>query len=215
MPSAADVGARRSAPGKPFHGITLHRRRRAASRDGSAAGPGRGVRRTVLHTASSRRRRRQACGIVHGDVGPVSQDATSVRCGGFCGPLPGGRRRPALADPPARSAWPGRRPARGGGESAGTIRWRRGVTASRCTGPTARRRTSPRSPTSCVGMAILTSHRGGFDEHLDGVPGIAGSAAGSRPRSRPGGRPACGRGCAAGQRDGCCWSVTPPGTSTR
>ena len=67
----------------------------------------------------------------------------------------------------------------------------------------------------CVGIAILTSHKGGFDEHLGAFPALKDSGATARHTALTVRRARCGRGCAAEQRAGCCWSVTRPGMSTR
>ncbi len=70
------------APGKPFHGITyLDGRRRVTGR--FRGGAGRGVRRTALHAGLLEAATAAGVRVVHDDIGPVSQDATSVRCSGF------------------------------------------------------------------------------------------------------------------------------------
>jgi 2-polyprenyl-6-methoxyphenol hydroxylase-like FAD-dependent oxidoreductase len=70
------------APGKPFHGITyVDDGRRVTGR--FRGGAGRGVRRTALHAALLEAATAAGVRIEHGEVGPVSQNATSVHCSGF------------------------------------------------------------------------------------------------------------------------------------
>ena len=102
-------------------------------------GAGRGVRRTALHAALLEAATAAGVRIEHGEIGPVSQDATSVHCSGFQA------RYLAAADglhSPIRAALGLARPS-GGAASVGNppspCDRRRGATASRCTGPTTRR----------------------------------------------------------------------------
>ena len=147
--------------------------------------------------------------LVHGDVGAVSQDATVGALQRFSRPLPGGRRRPALADP--RGPRPGARIDRD------ARRWgiRRHIMVapwSDCVevywSDGAEAYVTPVAD-DCVGIAILTSRRVGFDEHLDAFPALrrAGRRSGSRARPRGGptaaeGPQPDGRAGAAGRRRG-------------
>ncbi|MGV0811307.1 NAD(P)/FAD-dependent oxidoreductase [Mycolicibacterium boenickei] len=157
--------------GREFRGIRYldgHRTAEARFRDG----PGRGVRRTVLHTALAEAAATAGVRVVHGEVGPVTQDSTSVSAAGFRA------RYLAAADglhsPIRRSL----------GLSRGEGRRRRwGIRRhieiapwSDCVevywGRDAEAYVTPVSE-SCVGVAILTSTRGGFDEHLAAFPLLA------------------------------------------
>ncbi|MBU9762802.1 NAD(P)/FAD-dependent oxidoreductase [Mycobacterium sp. TNTM28] len=156
---------------REFYGIRyLDGRRTAEAR--FRDGPGRGVRRTVLHAALAEAAAGAGVTVVHGEVGPVTQDSTSVSAAGFRA------RYLAAADglhSPIRRA---------SGLSAGEGRRRRwGIRRhieiapwSDCVevywGPDAEAYVTPVSD-SCVGVAILTSTRGGFDEHLSAFPMLA------------------------------------------
>ena len=66
----------------------------------------------------------------------------------------------------------------------------------------------------CVGIAILTSRRGGFDCHLDEFAALKDRLHGhphgtDRPQAR------CGRKFGAERPGGCCWWVMRRATSTR
>jgi flavin-dependent dehydrogenase len=109
--------------------------------------------------------------IEHGDVGPVSQSATSVHCNGFHA------RYLAAADglhSPIRAALGLAQP------SAGPRRWgiRRHILMSPWSdcvevywSGDAEAYVTPVAD-DCVGIAILTTRRGGFDEHLRGFPAL-------------------------------------------
>jgi flavin-dependent dehydrogenase len=156
--------------GEDFHGIRyLDGRRTAEAR--FRHGPGRGVRRTVLHTALSEAAAAAGVRVVHGEVGEVTQDSESVSAAGLRA------RYLAAADglhSPIRRAL---------GLSAGEAaqrRWgiRRHVQVppwSDCVEVHWSRDTeayvTPVSP-DCVGVAILKSTRGGFEEHLKQFPAL-------------------------------------------
>ncbi|OCB53115.1 monooxygenase [Mycobacterium vulneris] len=156
---------------RPFYGIRYLDGRRAAEarfRDG----PGRGVRRTVLHAALSDAASAAGVRVVQGEVGPVSQDATSVSAAGF-------RARYLAAADGLHS--PIRRSLGLSGGEGRRRRWgiRRHVRIapwSDCVevywGPNAEAYVTPVGE-NCVGVAILTSVRGGFDEHLAAFPMLA------------------------------------------
>ena len=67
----------------------------------------------------------------------------------------------------------------------------------------------------CVGVAILTARKGGFDEHLEAFPALQGSAVAVTITATTVQRARCGRRFGAGQPGGCCWLVTRRATSTR
>lgn len=156
------------APGKPFHGITYT--------DGSLAvtatfraGAGRGVRRTALHTAMLDAATSAGVKVVHGDVGEITQDDVSVCCSGFRA------RYLAAADglhSPIRSTLGLTKPPKG------RRRWgiRRHYQISPWSGNVevhwSRDEEAYITPVGddSVGVAILSSVRGGFDRHLDSFP---------------------------------------------
>jgi flavin-dependent dehydrogenase len=127
------------------------------------------VRRTVLHAALSEAASAAGVRVVHGEVGPVTQDSTSVSAAGFRA------RYLAAADglhSPIRSSL-----GLSGGEGR-RRRWgiRRHVQIapwSDCVevywGPDAEAYVTPVGE-NCVGIAILTSERGRFDQHLAAFP---------------------------------------------
>jgi len=158
------------APGKPFHGITyLDGRRRVTGR--FRGGAGRGVRRTALQAGLLEAATAAGVRVVHDDIGPVSQDATSVRCSGFQA------RYLAAADglhSPIRASLGLAQP------SAGPRRW--GIRRHHLMTPwsdcvevywsdDAEAYVTPVAD-DCVGVAILTSQRGGFDAHLREFPAL-------------------------------------------
>ena len=161
--------------GKPFRGITyLDRTRRVEARFPGAAG--RGVRRTVLSEALHDAAATAGVRIVKGEI---EQDASGVRCGGL------GARYLAAADglhSPIRRRLGLDRPTNSG------RRW----------GIRRHFRTAPWSDTvevywaahteayvtpvseDCVGVAILTSRQGKFDDHLSEFPALAARLAGAQ-----------------------------------
>lgn len=156
---------------REFHGIRyLDGRRIAEAR--FAHGPGRGVRRTVLHEALSEAAAEAGVRVVHGDIGEVSQGVDTVCAAGFRA------RYLAAADglhSPIRRAL---------GLQAGEPRRRRwGIRRhvqiapwSDCVevywGPRTEAGEAYVTPVSadCVGVAILKSGKGGFDRHLQHFP---------------------------------------------
>jgi flavin-dependent dehydrogenase len=155
-----------TATGRPLRGITYvdGDRRVDAS---FAAGVGRGVRRTVLHAALWHAAEAAGVKLVHGELGEVTQDAESVCAGGF------EARYLAAADglhSPIRKALGLSRPA------PGPRRWgiRRHVEMAPWTdsvevhwGSGAEAYVTPVAD-DCVGIAILSATRGGFDNHFAG-----------------------------------------------
>ncbi|MET0475858.1 MAG: NAD(P)/FAD-dependent oxidoreductase, partial [Mycobacterium sp.] len=164
--------------GRRLNGITYldgHRRVDATFR----AAPGLGVRRTVLHAALRDAADIAGVRLVHGDVGDVTQDSTSVRVGEVRA------RYLAAADglhSPIRRALGLSQPCRG------PRRWgiRRHVRIAPWTdsvevhwGSGAEAYVTPVAD-DCVGIAILGSTRGGFDSHLEEFPALM-----TRIRGRP------------------------------
>jgi flavin-dependent dehydrogenase len=158
------------APGKPFHGITyLDGRHSVTGR--FRGGTGRGVRRTALHAGLLEAASAAGVRIEHGEVGPVSQNATSVHCSRFRA------RYLAAADglhSPIRTALGLARP------SGGPRRW--GIRRHHVMTPwsdyvevywsdNSEAYVTPVAD-DCVGVAILTSRKGGFDAHLGSFPAL-------------------------------------------
>lgn len=158
------------APGKPFRGISyLDGDRRVDAP--FTCGTGRGIRRTALHAALLEAATRAGVRIVHEEMGDVSQDETSVQAG---------QRRArylAAADglhSPIRRSFGLARP------SAGPRRWgiRRHVQIAPWSdyvevhwAAGAEAYVTPVAD-DCVGIAVLTSHRGGFDSHFAKFPAL-------------------------------------------
>ena len=156
--------------GRAFYGIRyLDGRRTAEAR--FAGGPGRGVRRTVLHDALSKAVAYAGVQVVHGEVGEVTQDATSVSAAGFRArylaaadglhsPI---RRALGLSAPePQRRRWGIRRHVEiAPWSDCVEVHWGRDTEAY----------ITPVND-DCVGVAILKSTRGGFEEHLRQFPAL-------------------------------------------
>ena len=133
------------------------------------AGVGRGVRRTVLHAAMQEAAEAAGVRFVNDDVGDVTQDGASVCAGPFRA------RYLAAADglhSPIRRELGLARP------SGGTRRWgiRRHVEVAPWTdsvevhwAPGSEAYVTPVAD-DCVGIAILSSTRGGFDAHFEEFP---------------------------------------------
>ena len=157
-------------PYRNFYGIRyLDGRRTAEAR--FTGGPGRGVRRTVLHDALSKAVADAGVQVVHGEVGEVTQDATSVSAGGFRArylaaadglhsPI---RRGLGLAAPESqRRRWGIRRHVQiAPWSDCVEVHWGRDTEAY----------ITPVSDDS-VGVAILKSTKGGFEEHLRQFPAL-------------------------------------------
>lgn len=158
--------------GKAFAGITYTDGRRTA-RARFHTGSGLGVRRTELHTGLTEAARAAGVKIVCANVGPISQDAVSVRCGesrarylvaadGLHSPI----RRSLGLDRPShgRRRWGIRRhyevqP----WTDTVEVHWAPGVAAEAYVTPVGDR---------CVGVALLTSAQGPFDDQLAGFPAL-------------------------------------------
>jgi flavin-dependent dehydrogenase len=156
--------------GKPFRGISY--------RDGDRhvdarfkRGTGRGVRRTVLHSALLDAAADAGVRIAHEEAGEISQDANSVRAGrwrarylaaadGLHSPI---RRSLGLEQPsPGTRRWGIRR-------HVHTAPWSDYVEVHWASGAEAY--VTPIAD-DCVGVALLTSRRGGFDKHLEQFPAL-------------------------------------------
>lgn len=156
--------------GRAFYGIRyLDGRRTAEAR--FAGGPGRGVRRTMLHDALSKAVADAGVQVVHGEVGEVTQDANSVSAAGFRArylaaadglhsPI---RRALGLSAPePQRRRWGIRRHVEiAPWSDCVEVHWGRDTEAY----------ITPVND-DCVGVAILKSTRGGFEEHLRQFPAL-------------------------------------------
>lgn len=141
------------------------------------SGPGRGVRRTVLHAALLDAARSAGVGFVDGDVGAVEQDADAVQaCGmrarylaaadGLHSPI---RRALGLSQPcRAPRRWGIRR-------HIGIAPWTDRVEVHWAPGSEAY--VTPVAD-DCVGIAVLSPSRGGFDQHLSEFPALAERIAG-------------------------------------
>jgi flavin-dependent dehydrogenase len=158
------------AEGKPLRGITyVDGQRRVTGRFRNGAGLG--VRRTTLHGALLDAAAAAGVKVLHGEIGDVCQDATSVRCGEFCA------RYLAAADglhSPIRTslgmAQTSKGPRRFGIRRHHTMApWTDCVEVHWAAGAEAY--VTPVAD-DCVGVAILTSRKGRFDEHLDAFPAL-------------------------------------------
>lgn len=156
--------------GVPLRGITYvddDQRVDALFRTGS----GRGVRRTILHAALLAAAHEAGVRVVHRDIGAISQDADSVRASGIQArylaaadglhsPI---RRSLGLSQPcRAPKRWGIRRHFKAAPWSDRVeVHWAPGAEAY--VTPVAE---------DCVGVAILSSSRGGFDDHLAEFPAL-------------------------------------------
>jgi flavin-dependent dehydrogenase len=162
------------AQGRAFRGIRyLDGRRVAEARFSGDAG--RGVRRTVLHAALSDAAAAAGVKVVQGEIGAVSQDSTSVCAAGFRArylaaadglhsPI---RRSLGLSgDNGSQRRWGIRRHVRiAPWSDCVEVYWAHGTEASEAyVTPVA---------DDCVGVAILTSARGRFDDHIGKFPALA------------------------------------------
>ncbi|MCV7178184.1 NAD(P)/FAD-dependent oxidoreductase [Mycolicibacterium sphagni] len=151
-------------PGKLFRGITYFDSQRRVDAP-FRAGPGRGVRRTALHSALVEAAGAAGVELVTAHVGSISQDADSVLCAGFRA------RYLAAADglhSPIRRSLGLARPSRG------SRRWglRRHVRIAPWSdrvevywGDGAEAYVTPVAD-DCVGIAILTARQGSFESRL-------------------------------------------------
>ncbi|BBZ45220.1 NAD(P)/FAD-dependent oxidoreductase [Mycobacterium parmense] len=163
--------------GKPIRGISY----RDGSRHADAPfrhGAGRGVRRTVLHGALLDAAADAGVRICHDEAPDITQDAGSIGAGrwrarylaaadGLHSPI---RRSLGLEQPsPGPRRWGIRRHVRVAPWSDHVeVHWAQGAEAY----------VTPIAD-DCVGVAILTSRRGGFDRHLAEFPGLSDRIAGS------------------------------------
>lgn len=160
-------------PGIPLRGIHYL----GGQRDAGApfrCGLGRGVRRTALHAALSDAVTAAGVTVVHTDCAEMRQDSSSVRVGdmrarylaaadGLHSPI---RRSLGLEVPTGgRRRWGIRRHIR-------IAPWTDCVEVHWASGPEAGEAYVTPVADDCVGIAILTSDRGGFDRHLDRFPAL-------------------------------------------
>ncbi|MFE4856783.1 NAD(P)/FAD-dependent oxidoreductase [Streptomyces sp. NPDC056670] len=158
-------------PGRPIHGIRyLDGDRLAEAR--FRAGPGRGVRRTELHGALSRRAADLGVPVLPLRVGPVGQDARGVTAAGLTArylvaadglhsPI---RRQLGLERPDTRPPRYGLR------RHFAVAPWTDCVEVHWA--PRSEAYVTPLAP-DLVGVAILTSQRAPFDEQLTAFPALA------------------------------------------
>jgi flavin-dependent dehydrogenase len=156
--------------GRPFAGITYSDGRcHATARFRS--GPGLGVRRTALHAALWEAASTAGVRIESADVGAIRQDAESVHANGF-------RARYLAAADGLHS--PIRTSLGLAGQSSGPRRW--GIRRHYAVAPWSdcvevywsddgEAYVTPVAE-DCVGVAILTGRRGGFDRHLEAFPAL-------------------------------------------
>ncbi len=156
--------------GKPIRGISYREGHRHVDAP-FTHGAGRGVRRTVLHSALLDAAATAGVRICHDEVGEISQDATAVRAGqwrarylaaadGLHSPI---RRSLGLERPsPGARRWGIRRHVR-------TAPWSDFVEVHWA--PDAEAYVTPIAD-DCVGVAVLKSRRGGFDSHLAEFPAL-------------------------------------------
>ena len=151
--------------GRPLRGITYVKGGRRVDVT-FRAGPGRGVRRTVLYTALWHAVEAAGVKLVHGELGEVTQDAESVCAGGFQARYLAAadglhariRKALGLAQPaPGRRRWGIRR-------HVEIAPWTDSVEVHWA--PDTEAYVTPVAD-DCVGIAILSATRGGFDNHFE------------------------------------------------
>ncbi|MDR3663964.1 MAG: NAD(P)/FAD-dependent oxidoreductase [Mycobacterium sp.] len=154
------------APGQPLRGISYHAGATRVEATFRGGGVGRGVRRTTLHAAMSDAARAAGVKFVLDAAGDITQDASSVRAGQF-------RARYLVAADGLHS--PIRHHLGLAQPTAGPRRWgiRRHVQVAPWTdkvevhwSPEAEAYVTPVAE-DCVGIAILSASRGGFDPKFD------------------------------------------------
>ena len=168
-------------PGYPIEGIT-YRQGPLTAHAAFRTGPGRGVRRTVLHDALLGEVLRHGVPVLPIAVADLSQHDDHVRAGGL-------RARYLVAADGLHSAVRGLVGLAGGG--AGTPRW--GLRRHYALAPTttavevtwAARSEAYVTPVGpgTLGVAILSSARGGFAEQLAAFPDLAARVCGAEPVS--------------------------------
>lgn len=165
--------------GKAFRGITYFDSKRSVRAD-FTGGAGLGMRRTALHQAMTEAAEAAGVRIIEGDIGDVTQDETSVRCGdlrarylaaadGLHSPI---RRSLGLSLPSrGRRRWGIRRHFEMAPWSDTVeVYWSADSMSEAYVTPVA---------DDCVGVAILTSQQGKFGDHLIDFPRLADRLAGA------------------------------------
>ena len=158
------------AEGTPFNGIAYFDGQRCVT-GRFRSGSGLGVRRTALHAALLDATAAAGVKVVQGEVGDVRQDATSVRCGEYRA------RYLAAADglhSPIRASLG--LALQVGGPAPVRIRRHHSMTPwSDCVevywSSDAEAYVTPVAD-GCVGVAILTARKGGFEQHLEAFPAL-------------------------------------------
>ncbi|MEH3140674.1 MAG: NAD(P)/FAD-dependent oxidoreductase [Mycobacterium kyogaense] len=166
--------------GMAFHGVTYLDGRRAVTAT-FAAGPGLGVRRTVLQQAMLDAAVSAGVRVVNATAGTLEQSRDSVSVNGIRA------RYLAAADglhSPIRAqlGLQHRRAARrrwGLTRHVGIAPWTDRVEVYWATDPEAGEAYVTPVADDCVGIAILTSRRGGFDDHLAAFPALRERLSGS------------------------------------
>lgn len=201
-------------PGHPLRGIRyVHGTHRAEAPFDD--GPGLGVRRTELHAALARRAAEAGVRTVTGRVGEVEQSADSVTAGGL-------RARWLVAADGLRSPvrhrlgldLPDRRPRRYGQRRHYRMKpWTDFVEVHWSSSGRAGEAYVTPLADDLVGVAVLTTAKGGYDDHLAGFPRLLPLLDGEPVGAVRGAGPCASR-YAAAARAGCCSSATRPGMST-
>jgi flavin-dependent dehydrogenase len=155
-------------PGRPFDGITYTDEKRCVTAS-FRSGSGLGVRRTALHAALLDAAAAAGVKVLLGEVGEVWQDERSVRCGDYRA------RYLAAADglhSPIRASLGLACPAVGP-RRFGIRRHHAMAPWSDCVevhwAPDAEAYVTPVAD-HCIGVAILTSRKGRFDDHISAFP---------------------------------------------
>ncbi|WP_447009846.1 NAD(P)/FAD-dependent oxidoreductase [Saccharothrix hoggarensis] len=172
-------------PGHPIEGIT-YRQGAMAAHAAFRAGPGRGVRRTALHDAMREEVLRHGVPVLPIAVTGISQHGDHVRAGGL-------RARYLIGADGLHSVVRGLAGLTkdGTGRLAGTLRWglRRHYALAPVTNAVevtwaarSEAYVTPVGPDT-VGVAILSSMRGGFTEQLTAFPELASWISGAEPVS--------------------------------
>lgn len=162
-----------SPVGKSFRGVAYFDERRSVTAD-FESGAGLGVRRRTLHAALLTEADRAGVTLVHDKVGAVTQDADSVSVNGIRA------RYLAAADglhSPIRAGLglnlpPGRHRRWGIKRHITVTPWSEFVEVYWSADPAAGEAYVTPVAEDCVGIAVLTSRQGRFDQHLAAFPGL-------------------------------------------
>ena len=192
-PRAPGAPRRSAAQGRPLRGITLPGRRPTGRRDVPRRDAASGCAGRCCTRRCWRPPRRRACDS--STTTSARSPRTRNRCArASCAPATSPRPTACTPRSVARWGWRSRAAARADGESAATCRSRRGPTRSRCTGRRGAEAYVTPVADDCVGIAILSPSRGGFDGHFDEFPALLERVERPRPRPGPRGGPAAAEG---------------------